>query len=892
MRHRSIGALFAAAIVVTVAGSLPACGGSDFELPEEPTDGGDDASSDGLGDGTATDSFGETTSETSDDTTVETSGDSALDTDETDTGGSTDTSTDATDVGGDTSIDSGTDSGSDTGTDTGGCTAPVSCYGGAAAELTVPSTACRAGTSYCVSGTLGPCIGEVRPSTEACNGIDDDCNGTVDDGLGTISCGVGACANTGAACVAGKPGTCTPKPAASSETCGDGIDNNCNGLVDEGCGCVYVSSTLGNDSTGTGASSAPYKTIMKAISVAGTGGLAKQVCVASTATCGVTPATTTYSEAVTMKDGISVYGGYSPVGTTWPRAAGCTTAIAATDHNGVVFPSSVVSTTILDGFVVSAHLDPTNAAITVTGSTGAVISNNAVSGNVGTNSVGILVQDSTGTKATPLIRANAIVGGNGSASSIGIRSVNSAPVIRGNCSSFDSAGRCNVYACFGASLFVRGRVSGSIGGTTSTSGTYAVKLESSPGAIVASSAICSSDGAGDVGGVRITGNAAGTLIHQNDIRAPGGSVGNVNSVGVWMDPCAAASPWILDNNGISGQSRTVGGRADGVRAVGDCHPRVDSNLRIVGGDESANNDAIGVYCARDTSTSISSKCTILSNTAILGSGAGFPPNSTGVKCDAGACARIERNLFISGNQGVNTFGVVLNGASTFVERNIIDAGCTRGEGIGLLSTDSAGRVQNNVIRGGGSCVTGSSTTNSPTSTYGVRVFLAAGLKELDLHSNTVLALGGTTVACTSRGISFELTPGGAPPGGRGIVRNNILHAGLCATLYGAIETSASADPRIFESNDIWYGSSPTAIYRDENTTNLTTIASVNALTDMTVSGNFSSDPLFISAFNLHITSGSVCRNNGTATGAPTTDWEGDVRPQETKFDIGADEFKP
>jgi len=36
-----------------------------------------------------------------------------------------------------------------------------------------------------------------------------------------------------------------------------------------------------------------------------------------------------------------------------------------------------------------------------------------------------------------------------------------------------------------------------------------------------------------------------------------------------------------------------------VRAIGNCHPVVDSNVIIVGGEESTNNDANGVLCGRD-----------------------------------------------------------------------------------------------------------------------------------------------------------------------------------------------------------------------------------------------------------------------------------------------------
>jgi len=259
-----------------------------------------------------------------------------------------------------------------------------------------------------------------------------------------------------------------------------------------------------------------------------------------------------------------------------------------------------------------------------------------------------------------------------------------------------------------------------------------------------------------------------------------------------------------------------------------------------------------------------------------------------------ARARASRRTAITGNQGVNTFGVVLNGASTFVDRNVIAAGCTRGEGIGVLSIDSAGRLQNNVVVGGTGCTTGTGSS-APTSTYGVRVLLASGLNELDLHSNDVFAGGaaGGGVACTSRALAFDVNTGAtAPSGPRGVVRNNFLHAGVCATTYDLFEAVAAADPRVVQNNDFWYATAPTALYRDENTTNLTTAASINLLSDITVALNISADPLFTAAGNFHILAGSPCRNTGTNVGAPVTDWEGDVRPQESTSDIGADEFKP
>lgn len=114
---------------------------------------------------------------------------------------------------------------------------------------------CRPGSQVCTAGALGACVGLVGPSAEVCDGLDNNCNGTVDEGDPGSggSCGtmIGVCTRGTYHCIGGAL-TCTGGTSGTSETC-DGRDNDCDGSIDEGiasmgtCGTSAVGScSLGN----------------------------------------------------------------------------------------------------------------------------------------------------------------------------------------------------------------------------------------------------------------------------------------------------------------------------------------------------------------------------------------------------------------------------------------------------------------------------------------------------------------------------------------------------------------------------------------------------------------------------------------------------------------------
>lgn len=86
------------------------------------------------------------------------------------------------------------------------------------------------------------CTTGIQPAEICGNGIDDNYDGCVDEGctIGTEPCTcAGACSAPPTTCqpqASRTKATCDPfKGSGSGEICGDGIDNDCNGRADENC---------------------------------------------------------------------------------------------------------------------------------------------------------------------------------------------------------------------------------------------------------------------------------------------------------------------------------------------------------------------------------------------------------------------------------------------------------------------------------------------------------------------------------------------------------------------------------------------------------------------------------------------------------------------------------
>lgn len=645
------------------------------------------------------------------------------------------------------------------------------------------------------------------------------------------------------------------------------------------------------------------------------------VCVAADVGCGTATYAGPSGGPLTMRDGISVFGGYDPE--RWVRCE--SDVILAVDHPVAVrFGPDVQSSTALEGFVIRRLAAETTTAVLIEGARNVLLDSLGIDGVTNPiDSVGIdvsggadVVMRDIRIPRTQIGIDQAIIA---SGDSVGIRTEASRITLSGATISLaSSAGSARGIWLIDSAGSSIDHVVLSLDGAVDH---YGVDVADSPGVSMVQSSLRSESSSGQTFGVRAVRSSL-ELQAALELRVSAG-----DPYGIWLEDSPGSrlsgslslfASGVARGVQMSGDGRDVdlgasvsvqGASATGI-LLADCleaEPLVHSEVTAIATqrDASAVGISISGCAAQVIGSSVlasgpnasstlgigcSGACVINGNsvrTSNSRTGAGLLAG-TGVQC--GGCRTVLDNHIVGLQHSgcaracnSRATGLLIQGSTELVARNRIDAGCgDYAAGIDI-SQFAVARVENNIVSGGRACA-----GNDPMT-------ISAGLVHrggnLDVHSNTFY--GGGSTDEPSPGLPYCRSFGVASAGG-GTFRNNIMMPGICgggraAFTESLFEFASSGgypphgDPLVFENNDL------VGTYANEASSSLTA-AEVNALTDMITSGNFSADPLFVSAANgdYHLTTGSPCIDAGTSTAAPATDYAS--LPRTTPPDVGAYEW--
>ena len=570
-----------------------------------------------------------------------------------------------------------------------------------------------------------------------------------------------------------------------------------------------------------------------------------------------------YFEDLTIVEGISLRGGYDC--TTWTRDPTVNfTGVTGLPPDGVKVPPGVTAATSLDGLFVAgiAGLADVSSALTVTDASPTLENLTVTNRVIGTSQTpptlyALHIRQTGVSPASPTIdggeyRAVSPAGGTG----IGIFIEGASP----------SLTHVVAYGA-GADMY-----------SPTPATAVGIRCVGCAGTTISQSGIVGGPATAMSLGLWASGDVSGLSADQAFFW--GGSAGEsaVLSYGTLLHDCTGKSTWSVLSAGYffgsPAPTTGIGFAASGA----SCAPSLTAS-RLIGCHDCDDSTALECDGAPCTVTD-----SMLNATFDVPGSAG---TSYGARCLDGGCALLARNTIttldvseyhlITPGEGI---GVDIEGASPTFDANVVDGpSCSHGASISsthsaLRLRDSTSVVTNNLLRGG-SCDGASEV---------VRFEKGSGPEVLSpTIENNTLEYGACSGCGTHAGL-FVGSAGAIPPAG--YVRNNIIqNTGSGGPSFAIYEADASSDLAALENNDL---DDPTGVlYYDEGTTALT-LSDINALPG--AAGNISADPLLDATG--HLAAASPCRNAGTATAAPATDRDGDSRPQEGAFDIGADEFVP
>jgi hypothetical protein len=232
-------------------------------------------------------------------------------------------------------------------------------------------------------------------------------------------------------------------------------------------------------------------------------------------------------------------------------------------------------------------------------------------------------------------------------------------------------------------------------------------------------------------------------------------------------------------------------------------------------------------------------------------------------------------------------GMFNDGASPSLVNCIFANNAAGGDGGGMLNLNSSAAITNCVFSGNSAGGNGGGIYNE----------FSSGVSQMN---------------CTFSGNSAAYNGGGVANGGASPVLTNCLFTGNTCNnggggLYNSVSSPTlrnctfSANSATFNSQGILseFSSNPNlsnCILWGSNTEiggNATVTYSIVQQSSGVFpgTGNLNIDPLFVSGTDRHLQDCSPAIDAGTATGAPSTDRDGNVRPANAGYDMGAFEFQ-